>query len=67
MRRNAPQRKATRMKKPIPKVNKGNVSIRWDLAEWKAVQKAAEAEDLPASHIVRRATREWLRSKGFLK
>jgi hypothetical protein len=25
------------------------------------------AEDLPASHIVRRATREWLKSNGFLK
>jgi hypothetical protein len=57
------------MKKPAapPKKSKENVSIRWDPAEWEAVGKAAAAEDLPASYIVRRAVREWLKEKGFLK
>jgi hypothetical protein len=57
------------MKKPVTKAKPGKIifSVRLDIAERDALEKAAKADDRPAAVVVRRLIREFLKSEGYLK
>ena len=58
------------MKKPVaakPKKSVSPFSVRFDEDERAALEKAAKDDERSVGCIVRRATRDWLKAKGYLK
>jgi len=61
------QERRAKLAQPKPAPKKPSYSIRFDLKEREAIEKAASTEERSGAFIVRRAALAWLREKGFLK